>query len=100
VIRVVFAFFARALLDFALVLVFSGVLLIVLAFRTVRRFATPAPDKLDKVSAQLAQLLTIGLVASRRAGSAGGDKPELDYLDELTDEEAEESVDFWRSVVV
>lgn len=104
-IRVVFSFVARALFDFGLVLLSLAMLFFVVAFRTVRRFATPEPDKLDRVSAQLAQLVTIGLVASRRAASADGDEPELVedgelWLDELSEEEAEQSVDFWRSVIV
>lgn len=104
-IRVVFSFAARALFDFGLVLLSLAMLFFVVAFRTVRRFATPEPDKLDRVSAQLAQLVTIGLVASRRAASAASDEPELDddgelYLAGITEAEAEQSVDFWRSVIV
>lgn len=100
-IRVVFSFFARALVDFGLVLLAFGLLFFVVAFRIVRRFATPTPDKLDRVSAQLAQLLAIGLVAGRAARDRADELDDGEpYLDGLTEEEADESVDFWRSVVI
>lgn len=104
-IRLVFGFVFRAMVDLGLVLLASGAVFLVVAYRIGRRFLTPAPDKLDRVSAQLAQLLAIGLVASRSAARSGAFEPELDDLgelddDDLTDEEREQSRDFWRSVTV
>lgn len=103
-IKLAVSILVRALMETALMLFVFGALFLVVAFRTARRFATPAPDKLDRLSSELARLLTIGLVASRRARLDGGDEPgivfELDELDGLSDEEREQSVDFWRSVVV
>lgn len=90
----------RALVELGLVLLVFGAIFFVVAFRTARRFATPAPDALDRIAGPLSTAL--GLVASRRraAASLQSDEPESDVLDELTEEEAEQSVDFWRSVVV
>ncbi len=103
-IRLAASIVARALVELALVLALFAAILGVLAFRTLRRFVTPEPDKLDRFSAELSRLLAIGLVASRRAGSAGADEPELvvelEELDDLTLEEREQSVDFWRSVTI
>lgn len=105
-IRLAASILVRALVELGLVLFLFAAVFFVVAFRTARRFATPAPDKLDRMSAELARLLSIGLVASRRASAAsdGSDEPELvfelDEIDGLEDDEREQSVDFWRSVVV
>jgi hypothetical protein len=99
VIRVVVAFLFRCIVDFGLVLVATGLVFFVVAFRLGRRFFTPEPDKLDRVSSELARLLSIGLVAARRASLADGD--ELGELDDPGVEQADfyGEVD-WRELVI
>lgn len=102
-IRLAASILVRALVELGLVLFLFAAVFFVVAFRTARRFATPTPDALDKLAGPLSSAL--GLVASRRAArpeDAG--EPELvffeDETQELSAEEREQSVEFWRSVIV
>ena len=103
-IKVAVAFVCRVLVELGLVFFLFAGIACVIAFRFARRFCTPAPDKLDRISAELARMLSIGLVASRAAARKGDGEPELvfefDELDGISEEEREQSVDFWRSVTV
>lgn len=102
-IKLAASILVRALVELGLVLLLFGAVFFLVAFRTARRFATPTPDALDRLAGPLSKAL--GLVASRRAARPEDhDEPELVFFDDetldLSEEEREQSVEFWRSVIV
>lgn len=98
----------RAVVELAIVLVVFAGLLGVVAYRTARLFATPEPDKLDRLAGGIAA--TLGLAANRaaRENAAGygrrASSPihdgEPDYSDDPAVEQADEADLDWREQAV
>ena len=97
-IRYAVGLIVRAFVELGLVLFVIAVLFFVVAYRLGRLFATPEPDRLDRLAAQLGRAL--GLAATARAAAG-----ELDEEGELPADPAVEQADYlgdvdWREVVV
>lgn len=86
-IKAVARFFVRSCIELGLACFIAAALLLFVAYKTARRFATDTPDGFDKLAARLAAAL--GLVAAVR-----GRDGELDELDE--DEPELEEVYGWE----
>lgn len=92
-IRYLAGVIVRAIVELAVVLfVFAG-LLAVVAYRTARLFATPEPDKLDKLAGGLAK--TLGFAAGRTRREPDDELED----DELEDDEQSEELD-WREQAI